>query len=70
MKLKVTQQTDSGLNTEFVNVESGRRFSLEQVITQIENGNPNYKNYTTVTNQHGTTYVRSKPDSSTNNNIE
>ena len=70
MELKVFQESATGLNTKFVNQESGRILSLEHVITQIQNGNSNYKNYQTVTNSNGTTYVRSKPDGNTRNNIE
>ncbi len=70
MKLKKAQETNSGLNIEFVNTESGRHVSLDHAIQQINNGNPNYKDYTTVTNPNGTTYIRSKPDNSTANNIE
>lgn len=70
MLLKVTEESGTGLNTRFVNQESGRSMSLEHVITQIDNGNPNYGNYEKVTNSNGTTYVRSKPDGRTSNNIE
>lgn len=70
MLLKVTEESGTGLNTRFVNQESGRSMSLEHVITQIDNGNPNYRNYEKVTNPNGTTYVRSKPDGSISNNIE
>lgn len=70
MRLKVTEQSSTGLNTRFINQESGRSMSLEHVITQIDNGNPNYRNYEKVTNSNGTTYVRSKPDGSISNNIE
>ena len=70
MNLKVTKQSNTGLNTEFVNTDSGRHISLEHAIQQIENGNPNYKNYETVKLSNGTTYVRSKADGSKMNNIE
>lgn len=70
MKLKVTQESDTGLNTEFINIESGRTFTREHVIAQIEKGNPSYDNYTTVTNKDGTTFVRSKPDKNSKNNLE
>ncbi len=70
MNLKRTKETESGLNVEFVNTETNRHFSLDHVVTQIERGNPNYNGYTTVTNPNGTTYVRSKPDKSQQNNIE
>lgn len=70
MKLKAIQESNTGLNTQFKNVDTGRTFSREHVINQINNGNPNYNNYTTVTNSKGTTFVRSKPDGNTKNNLE
>lgn len=70
MLLKVTKQSETGLNTEFVNKESGRKVSLEHVVKQIDNGNPNYNSYQKVVNQNGVTYIRSKADTSTKNNIE
>ncbi|MDF2986854.1 MAG: hypothetical protein K0R50_2364 [Eubacterium sp.] len=70
MNLKVSNESETGLNTEFINTDSGRHMSLEHVIEQIENGNKNYTGYQTVTNQNGTTYIRSKPDGNKNNNIE
>ena len=41
MKLKVSKESASGLNTEFVNVETGRHIPLEQAVTQISKGNKN-----------------------------
>lgn len=70
MKLKVSKENESGLNTEFVNLESGRKIKLEQAIEQVKKGNPNYENYVTVTNPNGTTYLRSKPNCSSKDNIE
>lgn len=70
MNLKATRETSTGLNTEFTNIDSGRTFSREHVIDQINKGNPNYDNYTTVTNSNGTTFVRSKPDKNDKNNLE
>lgn len=70
MRLKVKEESNTGLNTRFVNEESGRTMSLEHVIDQIENGNPNYNKYEKVQNPNGTVYVRSKPDGNQNNNIE
>lgn len=70
MLLKAIEQTDSGLNTKFVNVETGRTFSLDHVINQIEKGNSNYKNYQKVDNPNGTSYVRSIADGVKKNNIE
>lgn len=70
MKLKVSKESVTGLNTEFVNIESGRKIKLEQAIKQVEKGNPGYQNYVTVTNPNGTTYLRSKPNGSLKDNIE
>lgn len=70
MKLKVSKENESGLNTEFVNLESGRKIKLEQAIDQVKKGNPNYGNYVTVKNSNGTTYLRSKPNGSSKDNIE
>lgn len=70
MRLKAISETQTGLNTQFVNTESGRQVSLEHVIHQIENGNKNYDNYQKVTMSNGTIYVRSKSDGKLSNNIE
>ena len=70
MLLKVTEQSNTGLNTKFVNVESGRSVTLEHAIEQIDNGNKNYSAYQTVRNSSGTVYIRSKADGKKNNNIE
>lgn len=70
MKLKVFKENDSGLNTEFVNIESGRKIKLEHAIEQVEKGNPNYENYIVVKNSNGTKYLRSKPNGSSIDNIE
>ena len=68
--LKATEQSDTGLNTKFVNVESGRTVTLKHAIKQIENGNKNYSDYQTVRNSNGTVYIRSKADGKRSNNIE
>ena len=70
MKLKVSKESASGLNTEFVNVETGRHIPLEQAVAQISKGNKNYKNYQVVNKSDGTTYIRSKADGIKKNNIE
>ncbi len=70
MLLKVLKETDTGLNIEFFNKESGRRIELNQAITQINKGNTNYKKYQVVNMANGTSYIRSKPDKSRKNNIE
>jgi len=66
----MTQETASGLNTEFVNLNSGRHVSREHVIDQIEKGNPSYSDYHVVRNSNGKDYVRSNPDGKTKNNLE
>ncbi|MCI5585552.1 MAG: DUF3892 domain-containing protein [Lachnospiraceae bacterium] len=70
MNLKVVEETSTGLNTKFVNQESGRSVSLEHAVQQIQKGNSNYSNYEVVTKSNGTTYIRSKPDGKIGNNIE
>ncbi|MCL2072258.1 MAG: DUF3892 domain-containing protein [Oscillospiraceae bacterium] len=68
--LKVSRQSKTDLNIEFVNANSNRRIPLEQVITQIKNDNPTYGNYHVSRTANGTEYVRSNPDSKVCNNIE
>ena len=70
MKLKVSRESETGLNTEFVNIESGRKIKLEQATRQVEKRNPAYQNYVAVNNHNGTTYLRSKPNGSLKDNIE
>lgn len=70
MILKATKESDTGLNTEFKNIETGRVYTKEHVIDQIKKGNPNYSHYHIVTMDNGTTYVRSNADKSSKNNIE
>ncbi len=48
MKLKVSKESKTGLNTEFVNIESGRKIKLEQAIQQVRKGNPGYHGSLTV----------------------
>lgn len=70
MNLKVSKESSTGLNTVFVNTESGRKITLNHAINQINKGNPNYSNYQTVTKSNGTTYIRSIADGRKKNNIE
>lgn len=70
MHLKVIEETKTGLNTKFINQESGRSVSLKHAIQQIQNGNSNYSDYEVVKKSNGTTYIRSKPDGKIGNNIE
>ncbi|MDE7445242.1 MAG: DUF3892 domain-containing protein [Lachnospiraceae bacterium] len=70
MNLNVSKETETGLNTEFVNMDTGRHIPLQQAIDQIQKGNPKYKHYETVDLPNGSTYVRSKADKSKRNNIE
>ncbi|RHD11649.1 DUF3892 domain-containing protein [Eubacterium ventriosum] len=70
MDLKVVKESKTGLNTEFINTETGRHISLGQAVTQIEKGNKNYENYQTVKMSNGTKYIRSKADGIKKNNIE
>ena len=68
--LKAVQQTETGLNTQFVNTNSGRTISREQAITQIQNGNPIYGGYHIVERSNGVKFIRSNPDSKECNNLE
>ena len=68
--LKVIEENSTGRNTKFINENSGRTFSAEQVIQQIENGNPTYEDYHVVEPKNGEKYVRSNPDNSSKNNLE
>ncbi len=70
MLLKAIEQTNTGLNTKFVNIESGRSITLDHAINQIKNGNRNYEDYQTVKRPNGTVYIRSKADGKLSNNIE
>ena len=70
MKLKVSKESTTGLNTEFVNVETGRHIPLAQAVAQINKGNKNYENYHVVNKANGTTYIRSNADGLRRNNIE
>lgn len=68
--LKKLTENDTGLNTSFTNTNTGRTITLPNAIEQIEKGNPTYDPYVVVTKSDGSQYIRSKPDSSKNNNIE
>ena len=70
MKLKVSKESASGLNTEFINKETGRKIKLNDALRQVKKGNPNYKDYIAVKNPNGTEYLRSKPNKSKTDNIE
>lgn len=70
MNLKVNKESNTGLNTEFINVDSGRKVTLEHAIEQIQKGNPNYSDYQTVSMHNGTTYIRSRANDSKADNIE
>lgn len=67
--LRVKEESESGFNTSFINEQTGRTIGIEQVINQINKGNPSYGDYHVVKGQTGD-YVRSNPDSSPKNNIE
>lgn len=69
MNIKVTKQTDTGLNVEFKNAETGYRFTLDHAINQINKGNPNFDDHHIVV-RDGVTFIRSNPDKRKNNNIE
>lgn len=70
MLLKPIKETETGLNTDFINVDSGRHLTREHIIEQINKGNKNYDDYQVVNPANGLAYIRSKPDGSIENNIE
>lgn len=70
MNLEKLTESSTGLNTSFINSESGRPIPLEQAIRGINNNNPNYENYHVSHSANGTPYVRSNPNRKTNDNIE
>ena len=70
MLLKPINETETGLNTDFINVDSGRHLTREHIIEQINKGNKNYDDYQVVNPANGLEYIRSKPDGSIENNIE
>jgi len=69
-KLRMIEQSESGLNTRFINTETNRTISREQAISQIEKGNPSYSDYHVVRNPKGLDFIRSNPDEKTKNNLE
>ena len=70
MRQNANKESKSGLNTEFVNIETSRYIPLEQAGAQINKCNNNYKNYQVVNKGNGTTYIRSKADGLKRNSIE
>lgn len=73
MKIKnliVKEETDTGLNTSYLNTNTGRTISREKAVEQITKNNPTYEGYHVVTPKNGVPYVRSNPDQSKKNNIE
>ncbi|MEG0090985.1 MAG: DUF3892 domain-containing protein [Oscillospiraceae bacterium] len=67
--LKASKESETGLNTQFKNINTGSSISLKQAIEQIEKGNPTYEDYH-IAHKGETKYIRSNPDSKTRNNIE
>lgn len=66
----MTQEIETGLNTEFINLDTGRHISREQAIDQIKKGNQSYSDYHIVHNPNGPDFIRSNPDGKTKNNLE
>ncbi len=67
--LRVQQESETGMNVGFINLETNRRISKEQVIDQIEKGNNTYDNYHIVEMANGNKYIRSNPDKNGKNNL-
>jgi len=70
MKLKKVNEESSGLNIEFMDEDSGTKYSLSQVVSEIESNNPNFSAYDVIERSNGTMYIKSKPDGNLDNNIE
>lgn len=70
MKLKKVEEDVNGLNIGFVDQDSGTEYTLDQVISEIESNNPEFSSYDVIERSNGTRYIRSKPDGTTDNNIE
>jgi len=69
-KLRMTEETVSGLNTKFMNLDTNRSITREQAIIQIQKGNPSYSDYHVVRNPNGLDFIRSNPDGKAKNNLE
>ena len=69
-KLRMIRESETGLNLEFVNLNTGKRISRKQIIEQIEKNNPSYSGYHVVRNPKGLDYIRSNPDGKVKNNLE
>ena len=70
MKLKKLKENSTGLNIEFIDMDTNKRVLLDRAIKEIDKGNPEFKKYEKVKKSNGTVYIRSKPDRSKKNNIE
>ena len=65
-KVSVVHQTSTGLNDKLS--INGRIYTNNQAYQKAERGEVN--GYHGVKNSDGTKYIRSNPDSSTNNNLD
>lgn len=66
-RLKVIQESETGLNTRFLDTSTRRELTLNQAIRAVENGKyPGYH----VVNRNGTRFIRSNPDGNERNNLE
>ncbi|WP_369526510.1 hypothetical protein [Lacticaseibacillus paracasei] len=66
-RVSVTSENKSGHNEKFHDNFTGKNMNRSQFVQAIQNGE--YKNYT-VRNLHGLKTPASKPDSTTNNNLD
>ncbi|WCZ18911.1 hypothetical protein HLG73_05990 [Lacticaseibacillus paracasei] len=66
-RVNVTSENKSGRNEKFHDNFTGKNMNRSQFVQAIQNGE--YKNYT-VRNLHGLKTPASKPDSTTNNNLD
>lgn len=70
MAVKVTKETSTGKNIEFINTGNHQKMTLKQFVNKIESGNSVYsKDYYIKKDSSGKTPV-SKPNNSKKDNIE
>jgi hypothetical protein len=66
-KLKAIQESDTGLNTRFIDTSTKQEFTLKQAVKAVKSGK--YPGYHVVERQ-GIEFIRSNPDGKESNNLE
>lgn len=70
-KLKVTKESDTGMNMQFQDTRNGHIMSKTELISRLKSGNSAYnKDYFVNKTGDGKEYVSSKPDGSKKNNLD